>query len=101
MKKKEQSAKGAVDNNFNVVVKDIYWHFHDFKTKSSKSPDIGKIKTSFNKEASNKPDFYKQHVTSYSGSTFIMGSIDLFLTNSKSALKDAVKAEVEDRIINE
>jgi hypothetical protein len=30
-----------------------------------------------------------------------LGSIDLFLTNSKSVLKDAVKAEVEDRIINE
>ena len=98
MKKTEQVAKGEDAGEFNVNVENIYWHFHDFETKTTRSPELTNIKNAFNKEAVNKPDFYTDHVSTHSANTFVMGTIDLFLTNSRSNLADAVRAEVADKI---
>ena len=98
MDRKEREAKGVGANEFNVGLGNIYWHFHDFETKSSISPNLTNIKNAFNKEAKGKPEFYKDHVSTYDANIFVMGNIDLFLTNSKSNLADAVQAEVAERI---
>jgi hypothetical protein len=100
MKKSEQVAKGEDAEEFNVSIENIYWHFHDFETKTTRSPELTNIKNAFNKEAVNKPDFYTDHVSTHSANTFVMGTIDLFLTNSRSNLADAVRAEVADKIAN-
>jgi len=93
----ERLAKKNNGLTFDIMLQDIYWHFHDFETKSSISPKVAKIEKAFDKDATGGPLFYNQHVSIHKPSTFIMGTIDLFLTNSKSNLADAVRAEVNDR----
>jgi len=103
MAKKERIAKGVKANEFNISLDEtdgIYWHFHDFQTKSSISPTISNISAAFKKEANGKPSFYTDHVTPYKANIFVMGNIDLFLTESKSNLAAAVREEVNDRIVN-
>jgi hypothetical protein len=96
----ERVNKSIDETAFNVKAKEIYWHFHDFETKSTKSPNISKIKKAFDKLPINEPKFFSQHASKYDSDVFIMGTIDLFLTNSKSILADAVRAEVADKIAN-
>ena len=97
MDKNEREAKGELADKFNVEVEDIYWHFHDFKTQNTQSPQVANIVKSFDKEATGAPSFYKDHVTAHRASTFVMGTVDLFLTNSQSALADAVKEELKQK----
>lgn len=101
MRKSERDAKGVNTSAVNIRLNNLFWHFHEFETKSSISPDITKVANAFNKEPAAKPSpaaFYNQHIASHKSETFVMGSIDLFLTETRSNLADAVRAEVEERV---
>ena len=98
MLEEERDEKDIDDDVFSVTVKDIYWHFHKFETNTSQNPGLNNIQSAFNKLPNKKPEFYTDHVSKYTSDTFIMGSADLFLTHSKSSLKDAVEKELKEKL---
>lgn len=93
-------ARSKRARTYDITVKEMYWHFHKFQLKSSRSPKVESLQNGFNKEPVNKPKFYgdREFYAAYDKDVFVLGSIDLLLTNIKSDLEAVVRAEVAEKL---
>lgn len=102
MGRSELIEKSLNANLVSINVRNVFWRFHKFKTKSSSNPALASIKKQFKEEPVGVPDFYRDVTSAYiaklNNDTFVLGSIDLFITNSKAELKEAILEKVQGKL---
>ncbi|ABD81305.1 tryptophan synthase alpha chain [Saccharophagus degradans] len=104
MGKKELTSKNLNLYGVTINVQEVFWHFHDFKTKTTENPALSEIIDQFTKPPVGVSTFYTKRQNPYlakiDSDTFILGNLDLFITSSKTELEEAIKAEIKDKIDN-